>query len=164
MNNIILGILGAVIVIGGGYFLLKDKTPDVANPPVVVNNNTGTNSGTQNNPPAIQPAREAPTVETGQSVSVSSSTAIVTGRVRSNGAATTYWIEYGETTALGSRTTSQSIGSGFSFIATPAYITGLKANTVYYFRTSARNSYATVNGETKTFSTNNNPPVPGTAP
>lgn len=157
-NNIILGILGAVIIIGGGYYLLKDRgVEEIVTPPVSPGASTPVT-------PVTAPTREAPTVETGASVSVSSSTAIVAGRVRPNGVATTYWVEYGETTALGSRTTSQQIGSGFAFISTPAYITGLKANTVYYFRVSARNSFATVNGNTNTFSTNNNPPVPGTAP
>jgi hypothetical protein len=77
---------------------------------------------------------DAPVVVTGTNPAVSSSTAIVTGQVKPNGAFTTYWFEYGETTALGSRTVSQQIGSGYALLSTPAFITGLKANTLYYFR------------------------------
>ncbi len=161
-NNIIVGVLGAIIIIGGGYYLLKDRPADDLNTPPVVNNN---NSGSQNPPaPTPAPTRDVPAVESGASTFVSSSTSIVSGRVKPNGALTTYWFEYGETTALGARTSTQTIGSGFSFISTPGYITGLKANTVYYFRLSAKNSLGTVNGNTLTFQTNNNPPVPGTAP
>jgi phosphodiesterase/alkaline phosphatase D-like protein len=100
---------------------------------------------------------DAPVVVTGTNPAVSSSTAIVTGQVKPNGAFTTYWFEYGETTALGSRTISQQIGSGYALLSTPAFITGLKANTLYYFRLSAKNSFATVNGSTATLQTNNTP-------
>ena len=107
---------------------------------------------------------EKPEVRTGDNVSVSSSTASVTGEVRPNGAATSYWFEYGESQALGSKTTTGNIGSGFSFIATPGFINGLKADTKYFFRLSAKNRLGTINGTTRSFTTNNEPRPTGSAP
>lgn len=140
------------IVIGGGYYLLKNKA----------SNDTGTT--TTSKPTTSTSKPDAPVVETGASSFVSSSTVVVNGKVKPNGASTSYWFEYGETTGLGNRTVSQQVGSGYTSTPTPAYITGLRANTVYYFRLSAKNSLGTVNGGTLTFKTNNNPPLPGLAP
>ncbi len=163
-KNIIIWILGGVIVLAGGYYLLKNKSPNsvaVYQPPV-----------TSNAPPAPKPTPtpaptpvvSAPEVVTDQVASVSSSTAVVSGKVKPNGASTTYWFDYGETTALGTRTITQAVGSGYMLTLTPAYITGLKANTPYYFRLSAKNKIATVAGDTFTFKTNNNPPTQALAP
>ncbi len=109
-------------------------------------------------------APEAPLVETNESVSVSNSTAVVSGQVTPNGAAATYWFDYGETTAFGDRTAKQAIGSGYARLPTPAYIAGLRANTKYYFRLSAENRFATVNGAMFSFMTNSNPPPHVSAP
>ncbi len=158
-KNTLIGLLIAVVVLGGGYLLLKKNSM-----PTVVNQ-TSTSSTTQT--PASTPATSvagAPEAVTGTSASTSSSTAVVTGQVKPDGAATTYWFDYGETTAFGTRSTEQAVGSGYSLISTPAYVTGLKANTLYYFRLSARNRFATVNGATYSFMTNNNPPPQGLAP
>src|SRR3989338_6745180 len=162
-KNIIIGALVLAVVVGGGYALLKDK------PTEDVTDNTSTNTPEYTTPaetyttPAVVTSG-APTVTTSANAGVSSSTATVTGEVKPNGASTTYWFEYGETTALGSRTSSQNIGSSFSKIPTPAFITGLKADTKYYFRLSANNRFSTLNGITYTFQTNNNPPQQGTTP
>jgi hypothetical protein len=66
--------------------------------------------------------------------------------------------------SLSSKTVSQQIGSGFISLSSPAFITGLKANTLYYFRLSANNNFGTTSGATYSFKTNNNPPVQGVAP
>jgi phosphodiesterase/alkaline phosphatase D-like protein len=81
-----------------------------------------------------------------------------------NGAPSSYWYEYGQAATLGNKTSQQVIGSGFSAIPSPGYITGLSANTTYYFRLAAQNSFGTVYGATYTFSTNNNPPAQGNPP
>ena len=165
-KNTIIGVLIAVVVLGGGYFLLK--TPAA---PVVVDQ-TPTTPGTQT-PPATDPVVETPPVTvtpgvpmviTNTNTSTSNSTAIVTGQIKPNGAATTYWFDYGTTTAFGTSSSAQAVGSGYNMISTPAYITGLKASTTYYFRLSAKNSFGTVNGSTYTFTTNTNPPPQGTIP
>lgn len=108
----------------------------------------------------------APTVRTIDNVVVSNSTALVTGQVNPNGSPTTYWYEYGLTTALENRANTQSLGSGSGrgSIIAPGYITGLQPNTTYFFRLSAMNKTATVHGTTYTFTTNNNPPAASAVP
>ena len=106
----------------------------------------------------------APAVTTSTLVGVSNSTAVVTGNVIPNGAQTSYWYDYGRTTALGSRVGTQTVGSGYLSIATPAVISGVVANTVYYYRLSAQNINGTAVGQTYSFTTNNNPPIQGIGP
>lgn len=159
-QNIVIGIIVVLVLLGGGYFLLTMNPADgggqaTTTPPTTENPTTT---------PPVSTTPNAPTVTTDTNVSPSNSTAVVTGKVTPNGSATTYWYEYGETTALGARTAAQAIGSGSIAIASPGYITGLKATTLYYFRLSAQNAYGTVNGTTKSFSTNSNPPPQGNAP
>lgn len=160
-QNFVIGIIVVLILLGGGYFLLTTNpgsggTTATTTPPVTDDNTT--------TPPPTQPTSGVPTVVTDSGAAPSNSTVVVTGRVTPNGAPTSYWYEYGETTALGARTAAQGIGSGWTAIASPGYITGLRANTLYYFRLSAKNSYGTVNGNTYSFSTNNNPPPPSNPP
>ncbi|MGH7175132.1 MAG: hypothetical protein ACREGR_02105, partial [Minisyncoccia bacterium] len=97
-------------------------------------------------------------------VTVSNSTAAVTGTVTPNGAQTTYWYDYGLSNTLGLRTSAQGIGSGFIATRAPAFITGLSANTTYYYRIEAENAYGTVTGDIASFTTNSNPPPSGQAP
>src|SRR3989338_10668459 len=131
-QNVIIGILVVLVLLGGGYFLLNmnpatDGTTATSTPPTV-------GGGTTVTPPPAQPTAGAPSVVTDSGATPSNSTAAVTGKVTPNGAPTSYWYEYGETTALGARTAAQGIGSGWSAIPSPGYITGLRANTPYYFR------------------------------
>lgn len=159
-QNVIIGVVVVLVLLGGGYFLLTmnpatDGTTATSTPPTTDDNTT--------TPPPAQTAG-APGVVTDSGVAPSNSTAVVTGRVTPNGALTTYWYEYGESTALGARTTAHNIGSGRTAIPSPGYITGLRANTLYYFRLSAQNSFGTVNGSIYSFSTNSNPPPVGNAP
>ncbi|OHB19617.1 MAG: hypothetical protein A2854_02795 [Parcubacteria group bacterium RIFCSPHIGHO2_01_FULL_56_18] len=161
-QNVIIGIVVVLILLGGGYFLLTmnpatDGTTATTTPPITTDDNTTT-------PPPAQSTRGVPGVVTDSGAAPSNSTVVVTGKVTPNGAPTSYWYEYGETSALGARTASQGIGSGWTAIPSPAYITGLRANTAYYFRLSAQNAYGTVNGSTYSFSTNSNPPPQGNPP
>ncbi|MCR4281386.1 MAG: hypothetical protein NUV88_03590 [Candidatus Kaiserbacteria bacterium] len=161
-QNLIIGILAVLVILGGGYFLLN------ANKAAPGTDTTTTPAPTDNSTPAPSPtpgaSATAPRVVTNSGVSPSNSTAVVTGTVTPNGAQTSYWYEYGESTTLGGKTSSQAVGSGWSAIPSPGYITGLRANTPYYFRLSAQNAYGTVNGATYSFSTNSNPPPEGSAP
>ncbi len=155
--GLIILVIILLAIVGVGYLIATNKievTPPNATstPPIVT-------------PPPSPPQPGAPVVSTGSDTTVSNSTAVVTGSVNPNGAQTVYWYEYGRTTALGTRTSEQTIGSGFTIIPTPGYITGLSASTLYYYRLSARNSFGTVNGTTRTFTTHaSNPPPPGAAP
>src|SRR3989344_415120 len=149
-KNLAIGALVVVVLLGGGYFLWSQSNavPGVTAPT--------TNTPTTQNPSPSSSSADTPVVTTDRNVAPSSSTVVVTGHVIPNGAPTTYWYEYGESTALGSRISSQAIGSGFISISSPGYVTGLRANTTYYFRLSAQNRYGTVNGTTYSFKTNTN--------
>ena len=163
-KNSLIGLLVAIIVIGGIYFIAKNSSTQSAATQAPVSNATNSTDKTSGVAMSTAVTPSAPTVMTNPNVGVSNSTAIVTGQVNPNGAATVYWFDYGTTTALGTESSEQVVGSGYALTATPAYITGLAANTLYYFRLSAKNSLATVTGTTYTFNTNSNPPPQGLAP
>jgi phosphodiesterase/alkaline phosphatase D-like protein len=163
-RNVLIGIVIVLVLAVGGYYLVNMNNMSATGGAAT---STATTTGTQDNTTpgtgtSVTPA--APRVVTDASVAPTNSTAVVTGKVTPNGAPTTYWYEYGLSSTLGSKTSAQSVGSGWSAIASPGYITGLRANTLYYFRLSAQNSHGTVNGTTYSFTTNNNPPAQGTAP
>lgn len=168
-KNVAIGVLVVAIVLGGGYFLMSrnnvvdDTIPPVDNTVVDVTL-TPTPTPAPTPTPTPKPTPDAPIVQTGTGPAVSSSTAAVSGKVNPNGVSTTYWFEYGEATTLTSRTNAQQIGSGYYLLPAPGYITGLKANTIYYFRLAAKNSFATVYGTTYTFQTNSTPPSTVKAP
>ncbi len=164
-KNIVIGVVVAALVVVLLYFAYQSGVTQNAT------DLTATSTGEVSNPVTSNPSSPspsavatAPTVQTGSSVIPSNSTAVLSGKVTPNGLVTTYWYDYGLTANLDSQTTSQDIGSGFNAITAPAYITGLKANTQYYFRLSAQNRLGTVHGAVYSFSTNGTPPAPGKAP
>lgn len=160
-KNLIIGLLVTVVVLGVGYSIIKKTPADPVVTPVVPIVTTPVVT----NPTPTQPLKAgAPYATTNTMVNTTSSTAVVSGQANPNGSGTSYWFEYGETTSMGNRTSMQAIGSGFSNISAPGFITGLKTNTLYYFRLSTKNSFATVNGTQYTFRTNTTPPVQGMAP
>src|ERR1700693_434923 len=57
-------------------------------------------------------AASAPTATTGPVTAIGPTTATVSGSVNPNGAATTWYVEYGTTTGYGSKTSATSAGSG----------------------------------------------------
>ncbi len=152
-NTLLIGI-GIVVLIGIGAFLVL-RTP--ASTPTTTTTTSTTETQTT-------PTPGVPGVTTSTTATVSNSTAIVSGNVVPNGAQTTYWFEYGTTANLGSRIPAQAVGSGFVSVGAPGFISGLSANTAYYFRLIAQNSYGTTMGEVRSFTTNSNPPPTGTAP
>src|SRR3989344_2521655 len=163
MNNqsFFIGLLVALVLLGGGWMFLTTMN---AVPGETATTTPSNSQGSTPTPTPDSPNAAAPSVVTDRNVSPSNSTAVVTGKVTPNGAPTTYWYEYGVSTTLDERTSTQSVGSGWSAIPSPAYITGLRANTLYYFRLSAQNAYGTVNGAMYSFSTNDDPPPPGLPP
>lgn len=147
----ILAILGLVILGGGGYALWNaSQTPQL-----VVQNQEGE---------PITKQAGAPVVQTDSTTAPYISTVVVKGTINPNGAPTTYWYEYGQTSVLSSKTAGYLVGSGYTTLYTPAYITGLLSNTNYYFRLVAQNNLGTVNGITYSFKTNTTPAPNGIAP
>jgi hypothetical protein len=68
---------------------------------------------------------------------------------------TSYWFEYGTTTAYGTKVpiTPESVGSGAVGVVVSKTPTGLSNNTEYHYRVVAKSEVATTNGEDKTFRT-----------
>ncbi|MFA6135879.1 MAG: fibronectin type III domain-containing protein, partial [Candidatus Paceibacterota bacterium] len=94
-----------------------------------------------------------PIVITNSATNLSQNSATLNGSVNPNGAATQYWFEYGTSVSLGASTASQSLGSGTSAQNVNSYISGLSANTTYYFRAVATNQYGSAQGSILSFTT-----------
>jgi hypothetical protein len=100
-----------------------------------------------------------PTAVTGTADSIGKTSATIHGTVTPNGLTTTWWFEYGTTTSYGSKTSSQSAGSGTGSVAVAKSISGLRTATTYHFRVVAENSSGRTNGADQTFSTARPPSV-----
>jgi hypothetical protein len=91
-------------------------------------------------------AASAPTASTGPVTAIGPTTATVSGSVNPNGAATTWYVEYGTSTGYGSKTATASAGSGTNSVAISPTITGLKSGTSYHYRVVATSSAGTGHG------------------
>jgi len=100
-------------------------------------------------------ALEPPAATTGAAGPVGLNEATVTGTVNPEGAATTYYFEYGVTTGYGVRrpATPASAGSGNSPVAVSYTLTGLQEGTTNHYRLVATSSEGTTYGADKTFTT-----------
>jgi hypothetical protein len=93
---------------------------------------------------------------------VSANGAQLQGGVYPNGDDTSYWWEYGTTTAYGQETPHVDIGSGTPAapaVSAPAVLTGLQPNTTYHYRLDAENAVGAVDGYDFTFTTPAAPPT-----
>lgn len=99
-----------------------------------------------------------PTVETKPATSIGKTEAALKGVVNPRGFEAKYYFEYGTTEAYGSKTAEASAGSGTSNVEESKTITGLTANTKYYFRIVASNTKGTAEGSPDTFTTLPNAP------
>jgi phosphodiesterase/alkaline phosphatase D-like protein len=103
---------------------------------VVATNATDTRAGadgtfrTTGTPPAPAPK---PLATTGSAVT-SISSATVNGTVNPQGRATSYYFQFGETTAYGSQTAPQSAGAGTTPVAVSGSLSGLRTDTTYHYR------------------------------
>jgi streptogramin lyase len=101
-----------------------------------------------------------PAVTTGAAGSISGTAASLAGIVNPHGAETTYYFEWGETTAYGNQTPHLSAGDEATAHQVSAQLSGLEAGRTYHFRLVASNCEGCVSGtsfgEDATFST----PVP----
>lgn len=158
-KNAIIGVVIAIVVIGGGIWLFNNNSTSA---PYSL---TSTSTPTEATPAvATSPTAGVPAAQTSTVAVPSNSTVVVTGKVNPNGALTSYWFEYGLTADLGHTSSSQSVGSGFDSIDSPAYVSGLTSSTLYYFRLDAQNKYGTSQGVIYSFRTNTTPATPAIAP
>jgi len=160
MNKTLLIIAVAILVIlGVGYVVTQNQLFATGNPFGNPSATTTTDATVQPTPgdttsvadTSPTPGKPVPTTNAG--AAPTDTTAVVTGTVIPGGAITAYWYEYGTTKDLGKKTPVQVVGSGYSAIATPGYITGLTKNTTYYFRLVAQNSFGSVFSSTYTLTT-----------
>ncbi len=107
--------------------------------------------------PAIAAAATKPGVSTLGASKLTITTATLTGKVNPHGAATTYFFQYGTTTAYGSRTPDAAAGAGTTAVGATAAISGLGPNTKYHYRLVAHNSVGTTLGGDRTFTTPKQP-------
>lgn len=100
-----------------------------------------------------------PSITTGSPTSVTSGGATLNANVNPNTAPTTVTFQYGLTTAYGSTTAAQAIGSGGTSVPVSSALSSLSANTTYHFRVVATNSGGTSNGPDQVFITVASPPI-----
>ena len=173
----IIGIIVVLILAVGGIVYLNQNAGSntvAINPTdqtTAVNTNTNDAPADTSGSPANSPQTTTvvttttqvpgkPTATTGPKAFPTATTVIVTGGIIPNGAFTNYWFEYGTSASVTSKTGVQNVGSGYTNIATPAYIVGLKANTTYYYQLVAENSNGKVTGTQYSFKTTQNTPSP----
>jgi hypothetical protein len=102
-----------------------------------------TTGSTRCSSPALEPTPAAsPTVISTFADEVTQTAAELGAYVNPNGAATTYFIEWGPTPAYGNRVPAgfeRQIGGGISLVISREPISGLDPETVYYFKVVAKN-------------------------
>jgi hypothetical protein len=94
-----------------------------------------------------------PGVSTGGTMSVTLTTATLTGTVNPEGQATSYYFQYGTTTAYASQTAMTDAGSGTTPVNASAAVSSLTPATTYHYRLVATNGSGTTLGADRTFTT-----------
>ena len=100
-----------------------------------------------------------PAAVTGAASAITQVAARVAGTVTTAQRPTTWFFEYGTTTAYGTRTPDADAGSGAPPADVAADLTGLTAATTYHYRLVAQNPDGTAVGEDRTFTTAPSPPI-----
>jgi hypothetical protein len=118
---------------------------------VVATNASGTTLGSDVSFKTPRPPVAA--VVTGRPAAVTQTTATLTGTVDPRGPATSYFFQWGRTTAYGSRTPAGSAGPGTETVAVSAAIGPLARNTTYHYRLAATNANGTSFGHDVTLKT-----------
>jgi hypothetical protein len=98
-------------------------------------------------------ATSLPTAYTGEAAEVTISSARLKGSVYPGGQPTSYYFQYGPTSAYGALAPPTSAGSGSQTIHVTATITGLSAGSIYHFRLVVVNQSGTVVGQDRTLTT-----------
>jgi hypothetical protein len=96
---------------------------------------------------------ETPEVQTQAPTAVTTTSAVLHGLVDPNDRMTTYWFEFGTTTAYGTATNTASAGKGKAAVAVDHGIAPLEAGTTYHVRVVASNDKGVTRGADVTFTT-----------
>jgi phosphodiesterase/alkaline phosphatase D-like protein len=107
---------------------------------------------------AIAVAASSPSVTTGTPTHVHDTSAVLRGAVDPNGSATTYYFQWGLTTAYGVNSVERSAGHGTKPVSVSATAPGLIPGTTYHYRIVATNHAGVTAGADRTFKTAGNPP------
>jgi hypothetical protein len=100
------------------------------------------------------PKSKAPHASTGSARHTSGTSAELTGNVNPRGQETSYYFQYGPTTAYGAQTPTTAVGSGQGGVKVNQVLTGLQVGAVYHYRVVAVNAAAeTTDGRDRTFTT-----------
>ena len=95
----------------------------------------------------------APSVLTGATQNITPDSAMVTGSLNPNGRSTTWWFDYGTTSAYGKSTPVKSAGSKPGVQTVNTTLGGLAASTTYHYRLVAKSDAGTTRGIDGTFTT-----------
>lgn len=101
-----------------------------------------------------------PIAVTSAATNVALTSATVPGTVDANGSPTTWYVEYGTTTAYGLKTAERDAGDGLAPVAISAALTGLTSATTYHFRVVATNAAGIGRGADRTLRTTTPPRPP----
>lgn len=114
---------------------------------------------------AVAVAASSPSVVTGGTSSVRSTSAVLHGTVDPNGSSTTYFFQWGLTTGYGDQGSPVSIGAGTTSVSVRQTAAGLTPGTTYHYRLVATNGSGTSAGADRTFRTaGHQPPGVTTGP
>ncbi len=112
---------------------------------------------------AIAQAATAPTAITGPVTALAGTTATLSATVNPNGAATTWYFDYGKTTSYGTKSPVANAGAGSANIGVSSNLTDLTGGTTYHYRIVATSSAGTTNGVDGIFTTSAAPSATTTA-
>lgn len=116
---------------------------------IVASNASGTSFGADQSLVTVSP----PSVQTAPVLNISSTSGTLTGSLNPGGLSATWYFQYGTSTSYGSKTTTQSLGSGHSTVAVNAPISGLSPGATYHYRLVATSSAGTSRSADATFAT-----------
>lgn len=94
-----------------------------------------------------------PEAITESATNITSDSATLNGIVNANGLSTTIWFQYGTTSGSYTHTSTTQSVNGFDDTVVNIGISGLSAETTYYYRIVAQNSAGTSNGNEMSFTT-----------
>jgi hypothetical protein len=116
---------------------------------IVASNASGTSFGADQSLVTVSP----PSVQTASTLNISSTSGTLTGTLNPGGLSANWYFEYGTSTSYGSKTPTQSIGSGHSTVTVNAPISGLSPGATYHYRLVATSSAGTGRSADATFAT-----------